>query len=61
MTGGEYRLAGSSDELIEVLAGVPGHVATTKVKREMSAILVAIGALFALASFALAQRWNPLP
>ena len=61
MTGGEYRLAGSSDELIEVLAGVPGHVATTKVKREMSAILVAIGAFFALASFTLAQLWNPLP
>ena len=61
MTGGEYRLAESSDELIEVLAGVPGHVATTKVKREMSAILLAIGALCALASIALAQRWNPLP
>ena len=61
MTGGEYRLAESSDELIEVFAGVPGHVATTKVKREMSAVLLAIGALFALASVALAQRWNPLP
>ncbi len=61
MTGGEYRLAESSDELIEVLADVPGHLATTKVKREMSAILLAIGAVFALASIALAQRWNPLP
>ena len=61
MTGGEYRLAESSDDLIEVFAGVPGYVATTKVKREMSAILVAIGAFFALASVALAQRWNPLP
>ncbi len=61
MTGGEYRLAESSDELIEVLAGVPGQLATTKVKREMSAILIAIGAFFALASVAFAQRWNPLP
>ncbi len=61
MTGGEYRLAESSDELIEVLADVPGHLATTKVKREMSAILLAIGAFFALASIVLAQRWNPLP
>ena len=61
MTGGEYRLAGSSDELIEVLARVPGHVTTTKVKREVSAILVAIGAFFALASFSLAQLWHPLP
>ena len=61
MTGGEYRLAESSSELIEVFAGVPGHVATTKVRREMSAILIAIGAFFALASVAFAQRWNPLP
>ena len=61
ITGGEYYLAESSDELIEVFAGVPDHVTTTRVQREMSAIVVAIAALFALGSVALSQRWNPLP
>ena len=61
ITGGEYYLAESSEQLTEVFAGVPGRLTETKVKREMSAILVAVGAFFALASVALAQRWNPLP
>ena len=61
MTGAEYYIAESSDDLLEVFAGVPALLATTRVTKEMSAIVVAIGALLALVSVALAQRWNPLP
>ena len=61
MTGAEYYLAESADELFSVFADLPAHLVTARVTTEVSAIFAAIGALFAFAAVALALRWNPLP
>lgn len=61
ITGGEYFYAESADELLKVFSTIPVHITGKKVRMEISALLTAIAALFALAGVALGIRWNPLP
>ena len=61
ITGAEYYLAGSADELFEVFAGVPVQLEQQEVRKEVSAVLTAISGLLALAALALGLRWSPLP
>ena len=61
MTGGEYFLAESADELLDVFSNVRARVVPTEVTTEISAVFASIGALLALAAVALGLRWNPLP
>ncbi len=61
MTGAEYYLAESADELIEVFATIPVQLRKNTVRMEVSAVFTALAALFALAAVALGLRWNPLP
>ena len=60
-TGGEYYYAESADELLEVFSTIPVHITGKKVRMEISALLTAIAALFALGGVVLGIRWNPLP
>ena len=60
-TGGEYYYAESADELLEVFDTIPVHITGKKVRMEISALLTAIGALFAVGGVVLGIRWNPLP
>lgn len=61
LTGGEYYLAESADELLDVFADVPAHVETTRVTTEITAFFAGAAALLALAAIGLSQLWNPLP
>lgn len=61
MTGAEYYLAESADELIEVFATIPVQFRKNTVRVEVSAVFTALAALLALVAVALGLRWNPLP
>ena len=61
ITGAEYYLAESADELIQVFSTIPVQIEKKKVRMEVSAVLTAIGALLALSAVALGLRWSPLP
>jgi Ca-activated chloride channel homolog len=61
LTGGEYYLAESADELLEVFADVPSHLTTTRINTEISAFFAAAAAILALAAVGLSLRWNPFP
>ncbi len=61
MTGAEYYLAESADELIEVFATIPVQLRKNTVRVEVSAVFTALAALLALVAVALGLRWNPLP
>jgi len=61
LTGGEYYLAESSDELLDVFAEVPAHLTTTQVNTEITAFFTGAAALLALAAVGLSFLWNPLP
>ncbi len=61
MTGAEYYLAESADELIDVFATIPVQLRKNTVRMEVSAVFTALAALLALAAVALGLRWNPLP
>lgn len=61
LTGGEYYLAESADELLEVFSTIPVQLSENKVRVEISAVFTAMGALLALCGLVLGVRWNPLP
>ena len=61
MTGAEYYLAESADELIDVFATIPVQLRKNTVRMEVSAVFTALAALLVLAAVALGLRWNPLP
>ena len=61
ITGAEYYLAESADELIQVFSTIPVQIEKKKVRMEVSAVLTAISALLALSAVALGLRWSPLP
>ena len=60
MTDAEYYLAESADELLDVFATVPAHLATTDVETEVTAISAALAALLACRRGAFAVL-EPLP
>ena len=61
ITDGEYHVAESADELLEVFSTIPVQLEENKVRVEISAVLTAISALFALSAVGLGLRWSPLP
>ena len=61
MTGAEYYLAESADELLQVFATIPVQLREDTVRTEVSAVFTAIAALLTLAGVAVGLRWNPLP
>jgi Ca-activated chloride channel family protein len=61
MTGGEYYVAESANELQQVFADLPTSLITRHEVTEISVIFSAIGALLAALAIGLAMRWNPLP
>ena len=61
MTGAEYYLAESADELLEVFSTIPVQLRKNTVRMEVSAVFTALAALLAIAAVALGLRWNPLP
>ncbi len=61
MTGAEYYLAESADELLDVFATIPVQLKQNTVRMEVSALFTALASLLALAAVALGLRWNPLP
>jgi len=60
-TGGTYHSAKNADQLRKVFAGLPREVATQKQRTEITWILAALGALFAVAAVAAAIRCSPYP
>ena len=64
ITDGEYYVAESADELLEVFSTIPVQLEENeenKVSTEISAVVTAISALFALSAVGLGLRWSPLP
>ncbi len=61
MTGAEYYLAESADELLEVFSTIPVQLRNDTVRTEVSAIFTAIAGLLTIAGVAVGLRWNPLP
>lgn len=61
ITGGEYYLAESGDELLEAFSTIPTQFEETRERTEVSAIFTAVSALFALSALGLGLRWSPLP
>ena len=61
VTGAEYYLAESADELLQVFSTIPVQIEKKKVRMEVSGVLTAIGGLLAIVSVALGLRWSPLP
>jgi Ca-activated chloride channel family protein len=61
LTGGTYYSAESSGDLQQVFADLPTSLITKHEVIEVSAIFVALAALFAGAAFLLARLWRPLP
>ena len=61
ITGAEYYLAESADELLHVFTTIPVHIVKKKVRMEVSVILTAASGLLALSALALSLRWSPLP
>jgi Ca-activated chloride channel family protein len=61
MTRGEYYLAESAEELIDVFETVPARLEITKDTTEVSVIFVMAGALLAFSALVLAQLWNFTP
>jgi Ca-activated chloride channel homolog len=61
LTSGEFYLAESANELLDVFADVPSHLSTIRVTTEITAFFAGAAALLALAAMSLALLWNPLP
>jgi Ca-activated chloride channel homolog len=61
LTGGEYYLAESADELLDVFAEVPQQLGIMKETTEVSVFFSAFGAIMAIAAGIFSQRWSPLP
>ena len=61
VTGAEYYLAGSADELFDVFSEIPLQFEQKRVRMEVAAVLIAVSALLTLCAVALGLRWSPLP
>ena len=61
MTGGEYYVATSANELVEVFRSLPTYVVATRETTEISVLFTAFAVLIAILAFVLALRWHPLP
>jgi Ca-activated chloride channel homolog len=61
MTGGEYYVATSANELTEVFRNLPTYVIATRETTEISVLFTAFAVLIAILAFVLALRWHPLP
>ena len=61
MTGGEYYVATSANELIDVFQNLPTYVVATRETTEISVLFTALAVLIAILAFVLALRWHPLP
>ena len=61
ITGGEYYVAESADELLQVFSAIPVQLESKEVRMEVSALLTAVGGLLMLGGVGLGLRWSPLP
>jgi Ca-activated chloride channel family protein len=61
MTGGEYYVATSASELIDVFRNLPTYVIATRETTEISVLFTAFAVLLTILAFVLALRWHPLP
>jgi Ca-activated chloride channel family protein len=61
MTGGDYYIATSASELLEVFRNLPTYVIATRETTEISVLFTAFAVLIAILAFVLALRWHPLP
>jgi Ca-activated chloride channel homolog len=61
MTGGEYYIATSANELQEVFRNLPTYVIATRETTEISVFFTATAVLIAILALFLALRWHPLP
>jgi Ca-activated chloride channel homolog len=61
MTGGEYYIATSGAELLEVFQNLPTYVIATRETTEISVFFTAFAVLVAIIAMILALRWHPLP
>lgn len=61
LTGGEYYLAESADELQNVFASLPTYIIATRETIEISVFFTALAALLAVFALVLAFLWHPLP
>lgn len=61
MTGGEYYVAESANELQQVFQQLPTSLIVKREQTEISVIFTAIGALLVALAVGLSLRWNPLP
>jgi Ca-activated chloride channel family protein len=61
LTGGEYYLAESADELQDVFASLPTYIIATRETIEISVFFTALAALLAVFAMVLAFLWHPLP
>jgi Ca-activated chloride channel family protein len=60
MTGGEYHLAESAEELQEVFDNLPTQIFTITETTEISVFFIIFAAVFILLAMVLAIIWNPL-
>lgn len=60
MTGAEYYLAESADELQDVFNSLPKYYVTLNKEREISVVFTGLGALLSMLALVLTQRWNPM-
>ena len=61
LTGGEYYVATSAGELLEVFRNLPTYVVATRETTEISVFFTAFAVLLATIALLLALRWHPLP
>jgi Ca-activated chloride channel family protein len=61
MTGGEYYVATSANELQSVFENLPTHLITKLETTELSVAFATIGALLAALAFLFSMLWQPLP
>ena len=61
MTGGEYHLATSANELQSVFQKLPTYLISKREVMEISVAFAAFGALLAIVAVVLSLLWHPLP
>jgi Ca-activated chloride channel family protein len=60
-TGGMYRAAKDAGQLQKVFSDLPNRVSTQRERSEVTWLVAALGALFAVAAVAASLRWSPYP
>jgi Ca-activated chloride channel homolog len=61
LTGGEYYMATSANELQQVFQDLPTYVVATRETTEISVFFTAFAVFIAILALVLAFRWHPLP